>query len=54
MLLLPSLESRPRHCYDPLMSTHNYSQDIERMEAREKIKRLEWELACEKEWTEKL
>ena len=27
---------------------------MERMEAREKIKRLEWELACEKEWVEKL
>ena len=36
------------------MSTHNYSQDMERMEAKEKIARLEWELACEKEWTEKL
>ena len=36
------------------MSTHNYSQDMELMEAREKIKRLEWELTCEKEWTEKL
>lgn len=36
------------------MSTHNYIQDMERMEANEKIKRLEWELACEKEWTEKL
>jgi hypothetical protein len=36
------------------MSTHNYNLDMERMEAKEKIERLEWELACEKEWTEKL
>ena len=36
------------------MSTYTYKLDMERVEANEKIKRLEWELACEKEWTEKL
>ena len=36
------------------MSTLNYCTDMVLTEAREKIARLEWELACEKEWTEKL
>ena len=36
------------------MSTFNYCMDLAQMEAKERISRLEWELACEKEWTEKL
>lgn len=36
------------------MSTLNYCMDLAQMEAKERISRLEWELACEKEWTEKL
>jgi len=36
------------------MSTLNYCMDVALTEANEKIARLEWELACEKEWTEKL
>lgn len=36
------------------MNIFNYRTDMALTEAREKIARLEWELACEKEWTEKL
>lgn len=36
------------------MSTLNYCMDMALTEASEKIARLEWELANEKEWTKKL
>ena len=36
------------------MSTLNYCIDLAQTEAKERIARLEWELTCEKEWTEKL